>query len=274
MRARTSLLQTARPASSPTSIPGPHPPYTRTVLRHRASTSAEPHPPSSASPSEASSRPPRESATAAPSGLLSRLLSPTAAGGKNTILSALGYYSEESRAIGAATTLYRQATARAAEMPAVAAGGSDGQLAPFSARFEMLSIHVYIVLRRLRKEKGAAHEANVSKAMQTLFDVFWTDVRNRMLIKEEGMRLISSGKWIKECEQRFFGMALAIDDCLEKDNVQESREELRKVLSRNITCLARDESKVNELAGYVLAQLAAHDKTPFNYIWEEGLTWS
>lgn len=238
-------------------------------LRH-VSTSTQP-PPSPAAPASHSNAPQRRQSQSASNGFLSRLLTPTAADGKSSFLSALGFYSDESRAIGAARTLYEQAAVQAATMT-LADANADG--APFAARFEMLSLHVYVVLRRLRQEKGAAHEANVSKAMQTLFDVFWTDVRNRMLIKEEGLRLVSSAKWIKECEQRFFGMALAIDDCLEIGNAGAMRESLGGVLARNITCLEQDDKKIGELVDYLSTQLARHGKQPFERIWEDGLSWT
>jgi hypothetical protein len=135
---------------------------------------------------------------------------------------------------------------------------------------------VYIVLRRLRAEKGAPHEGDVSKAMQTMFDVFWTDVRSRMLIEEEGLRLVSSGKWVKECEQRFFGLALALDDCAEMARGGDragGEAAMREVLARNMTCLERDPDKVGALAGYVARHLAQHGREPFEAIWQRGLPW-
>lgn len=139
----------------------------------------------------------------------------------------------------------------------------------------MLELHVYLVIRRLRGEKG--READVARGMQTLFDVFWTDVRNRMLIEEEEITLIPSGKWIKECEQRFFGLALALDDCVEMaraGDVEGGEKQMREVLSRNITCLGKDERKVRKLADYVANCLVLHSREPLEKIWEYGLPYA
>jgi hypothetical protein len=218
---------------------------------------------------------PASPANPKPGGLLARMLAPKADGSRNPLLNALGYYSDESRAIGAANTLYKQLAASAAAMPACAPA-ADGARSSFAARFEMLALHVYIVLRRLRSEKGSPHEGDVSKAMQTMFDVFWTDVRNRMLIKEEGLLLVSSGKWVKECEQRFFGLALALDDCVEMVRAGDrtgGEAAVREVIARNITSLERDPDKVREVADYVMRHLVLHGKEPFEKIWEGGLPW-
>jgi hypothetical protein len=204
--------------------------------------------------------------------LLSRLLAPNA-DGRNSILSALGYYSQESRAIGAANKLYAQAVARAGDA-AIAECGYHGAAGrpPFAASFEMLSVHVYLVLLRLRSEKGSRAEAEVLKAMQTLFDVFWTDVRNRMLIKEQGMKLIESGKWVKDCEERFFGMALAFDDCFH-DGAASRSETLEAVVSRNVACLGRDPARVASLCAYMRREKLRHDKLPIEDVWDRGLKW-
>eukprot|EP00177_Eucheuma_denticulatum_P003531 GFKZ01006382.1.p1 GENE.GFKZ01006382.1~~GFKZ01006382.1.p1 ORF type:complete len:259 (-),score=34.74 GFKZ01006382.1:363-1139(-) len=175
-----------------------------------------------------------------PNSLLSRLLS-TPDGKRNRILSALGYYSAESRAIGAGNELYKQALQRA---EAAAAVEGDGTKA-FAPRYEMLSVHVYLILRRLRAEKGSEQEAEVKIVMQCLFDLFWTDVRKRMMMEENGLKLLQSAKWIKDCERRFFGMALSFDESWGRDH------QMRESISRNIACLHQDELKVERFRQYV-----------------------
>jgi hypothetical protein len=205
-------------------------------------------------------------------GILSRLLAP-GADGQNKLLAALGYYSQESRALGAANRLYAQASARAADVAMVECGAEGECGRPsFAASFEMLSVHVYLVLLRLRREKGSAVEGEVSNAMQTLFDVFWTDVRNRMLMKEQGMKLIESGKWVKDCEQRFFGMALAFDDCFHS-SPSSSPETLEDVVSRNVSCLKRDPNRVASLCAYIRSEKIRHDLAPIDAVWKVGLRW-
>ncbi|CAN8064007.1 unnamed protein product [Agarophyton chilense] len=175
-------------------------------------------------------------------GFLERVLAADSSG-RNSLLKALGYYSAESRAIGAGTSLYHKALARASAVTLVEL---EDDLS-FSAWFEMVSVHIYLTLRRLRAEKGSLCESDVKTAMQCLFDVFWTDVRSRM-IKDHEMTLITSGKWVKECEQIFFGLAMAFDEGWEDIDV------MRDAIRRNVTCLAEDNVKVEHFRKYMMKE--------------------
>jgi hypothetical protein len=201
-------------------------------------------------------------------GLLARLLAPSATG-RNGLLTLLGYYSKESRAIGAGNILYKQAVRRSAEAAAAEAGPEP----PFATRFEMLSLHVYLILRRLRAEKGSPLEAEISQAMQTVFDLLWTDVRNRMLIKEQGMKLIESGKWVKECEMMFFGLAVALDECFDPINGAVNSQKLEEVLARNVTCVRPDKQRITALRKYILLEKDNLDHVPVDQLWESGVNW-
>lgn len=182
-------------------------------------------------------------------GIFGRLLSPDSSG-QNAILRALGYYSAESRAIGAGNALYKQSLKRAASA-AIAEGGEDPS---FVARFEMLAVHIYLTLRRLRVEKGSIHENDVKTAMQCIFDILWTDVRTRMIMKENNMGLVASGKWIKECERMFFGMAIAFDEGWGDE------QKMRESISRNITCLNQTELRVERFRRYMIKERSRLEK--------------
>ena len=140
-------------------------------------------------------------------------------------------------------------------------------LKDFAPRFEMLSVHIYLTLRRLRAEKGSHFEAEVKTVMQCLFDVFWTDVRTRMIMQEHGMNLIQSGKWIKHCEQCFFGMAMAFDEGWGND------QKMTEAIETNITCLNRDASRIEHFRKYMVRERAKLDKTTVEQIWN-GLCWN
>ncbi len=130
----------------------------------------------------------------------------------------------------------------------------------------MLAVHVYLTLRRLRREKGSALEADCKTVMQCVFDVFWTDVRNRMLIKEEGMTLIPSGRWVKECEQMFFGMAVAFDDA------SEDKEAFRGAMMRNITSVRNKDA--DGFFRYLWNEKERLDAMPMETFMEEKEVWS
>lgn len=193
--------------------------------------------------------------------ILSRLLASND-GKQNRLLAALGFYSSESRAIGAGNTLYTQALARANAAAAVEAH----DIKDFAPRFEMLSVHVYLTLRRLRAEKGSPFEPEVKTVMQCIFDMFWTDVRSRMIMQEHGMNLIQSGRWIKDCEQRFFGMALAFDEAWGDDH------KMKDAIKRNITCLDTETSRIDRFFRYMVRERSRLDKATVEQIWE-GACW-
>lgn len=196
-----------------------------------------------------------------PSSFFSRLIA-SHDGQRSPLLVALGYYSAESRAIGVGNELYKQALQRSQAATEAEVEDPDA----FRPKYELLSVHIYLTLQRLRAEKGSPFEADVKTAMQCLFDVFWADVRERMLIEEHGMRLLESGKWVKECERRFFGMALAFDEAWEDDD------KMRDSIQRNITCLEGDEEKVERLRKYMAAERARLGSKTLEQIWE-GVCW-
>lgn len=196
-----------------------------------------------------------------PNSILSRLLA-SPDGRQNPILAALGFYSAESRAIGAGNTLYKQALMRADAAAAVEAR----EVRDFAPRFEMLSVHVYLTLRRLRAEKGSPFESEIKTVMQCLFDMFWTDVRTRMIMQEHGMNLIQSGKWIKDCEQRFFGMALAFDEAWGDE------QKMKEAIERNVTCMEADAQRIDRFRKYMVRERARLDKATVEQIWE-GICW-
>lgn len=196
-----------------------------------------------------------------PNSFLSRLIA-SRDGQQNPILAALGYYSGESRAIGVGNSLYKQALGRS--QAAAEAEAEDPNA--FRPKYEMLSVHIYLTLQRLRVERGSPSETDVKTAMQCLFDVFWTDVRKNMLIEEYGMRLLESGKWIRECERRFFGMAVAFDEAWGDDG------KMRDSIRRNVTCLEGDEEKVERFRRYMATERARLGSKTLEQIWE-GVCW-
>lgn len=168
-------------------------------------------------------------------------------------------------AMGAGRSLYAQAQQRAhavrvAEVKEVTSGLDSTKA--FVPQFEMLSVHVYMTLYRLRVEKGTKGEGAIATAMQCLFDIFWADVRRRMLIEERGMSLLASGKWVKECEKMFFGMAVAFDEAWDDEA------KFSECISRNITCLKGDSVKVERFRRYMLRERMRLNKIPIEKIWQ------
>lgn len=193
------------------------------------------------------------------SGILARILQQDSSG-ESPILRMMGYYSTESKAIGAANSMYDQIRQRATS--AVGAEFTAPDTSAFVPQFEMLALHVYLTLRRLRFEKGSAYENDVQIAMQTLFDNFWTDVRSRMMIEEHKLTLLQSGKWIKQCEKNFFAMALSFDEAWD------NQDKMFQCIEQHINSLRKDESKIRRIMKYMQRERARLDKVTVEQIWE------
>lgn len=226
-----------------------------------------------------------------PTGFLDRLLRPDASG-ESPVLRMLGYYSAESKAIGAANSLYSQILTRAsstvkAEFPmssssssssaspessppptATAATDAPMTAAEFLPKYEMMALHIYLTLRRLRQESGSSFEADVKVTMQTLFDKFWTDVRYRLMIEEHNLTLLQSGKWVKQCEKNFFSMALAFDESWDAP-----REKLSECIANHITSLKKDPARVSRFLHYMIRERHRLDKISIEELWQGGICW-
>lgn len=237
-----------------------------------------PSPPVSPSPSQThpKSPPPLESTVSTQSSissLLRRLVSPDGSG-ESPVLRLLGYYSSESKAVGAANLLYSQARTRAHD---TVNRSLPAQLSSeFVPHFELLSVHMYLTLRRLRAESGSPFEADVKMAMQSMFDSFWNDVRFRMMMKDHGLSLLQSGKWVKQCEKNFFAMALEFDELLTDTAVRTASknadDKLITAINKHISSIRDNSHMVNALLNYMKVEKRRLDKLSVEEIWS-GRCW-
>lgn len=124
-------------------------------------------------------------------------------------------------------------------------------------RFDILAVHVHIVLRRLRQEGVARDEIG-----QSLFDLFFADMDQAM--RELGVGDLGVGKRIRKMAQAFYGRAAAYDKAMGKDAPADARciTELTNVLTRNLDPNGERENDATakgmaELADYLL-RLEAH----------------
>lgn len=192
---------------------------------------------------------------------LGRLLAPDQSG-ESPVLRMLGYYSAESKAIAAGKSIYNQLLLRSQKAAALEFDNTS----EFVPQYEMLAIHIYITLKRLRAETGSEFESDVKVAMQTLFDIFWTDVRHRMMMKEHKLTLLTSSRWIKECERNFFSMAVSFDECWADDA------KMDECIAKRVTCLKKDMSKVARLRKYMQRELHRLEKVSVSDMWD-GTCW-
>lgn len=112
-------------------------------------------------------------------------------------------------------------------------------------RFDVLSLHVALVLHRLREGGEEAKPFS-----QALFDTFFRDMDRSL--RELGVGDLTVPKRIKKMSEMFYGMLGALSDAIATGQV----EALKPVLARNL--YTEDEPQgVDELAAYCARQVAA-----------------
>ncbi|SFO56333.1 cytochrome b pre-mRNA-processing protein 3 [Mesorhizobium sp. NFR06] len=107
-------------------------------------------------------------------------------------------------------------------------------------RFEMLSLHMYLIQHRLRGEQGVAAEV-----AQVLIDEFFLDVEHSL--RELGTSDVGVPKRMKKLAKMFYGRTAAYDDALEQDD----RLALASALARNVRPDAGPWPQAPLLADYV-----------------------
>lgn len=109
-------------------------------------------------------------------------------------------------------------------------------------RFEMLMLHMILVLDRLRAEKGAAASFG-----QDLFDLFFREMDHSL--REMGVGDTSVPKKVKKMAEAFYGRAAALAQALGEG----SRQDLVEMIDRNVYAEASDPACAAALAGYIRA---------------------
>lgn len=105
----------------------------------------------------------------------------------------------------AAHALYGAAVARAREPVFYAALQVPDTL---EGRFEMISLHVYLLLRRLK----AAGDGAADRLAQAIFDLMFADMDRNL--REMGAGDLGVGRRVKTMAQAFYGRVHAYDDGL------------------------------------------------------------
>ena len=123
----------------------------------------------------------------------------------------------------------------------------------FDGRFDMMALHVHLILRRLR-----ALGMGRSDIGQDLFDLFFKDMDQAM--REAGVGDMGVGKKVQKMVEAFYGRATAYDevlDALPDTNREHMASGIYDILSRNLypdaALSAQHEAVLNALATYVLS---------------------
>ncbi|SNY93094.1 cytochrome b pre-mRNA-processing protein 3 [Cohaesibacter sp. ES.047] len=117
-----------------------------------------------------------------------------------------------------------------------------------NGRFEMIVLHAYMLLYRLRQEDSAAKTLG-----QAVFDRFFRDMDDSL--RERGVGDLSVPKKIKKMAQHFYGRVEAYDAAR-----ADSEERLAEAIERNVFARSQDVTvESRKMANYVFASATELD---------------
>ncbi len=117
-----------------------------------------------------------------------------------------------------------------------------------NGRFDTISIHAFLVLRRLKGDHG-----QTADLAQELFDIMFSDMDQN--IREMGVGDLGVGKRIKAMVRAFYGRIAAYEAGLEGND-----EVLAAALRRNLYCtVSPEDSALEAMGGYLRREAAALD---------------
>jgi cytochrome b pre-mRNA-processing protein 3 len=120
-------------------------------------------------------------------------------------------------------------------------------------RFEMICLHVYLILRRLKGGEGMA--GGNGALGQALFDAMFADMDRSL--REMGVGDLGVGRRVKTMAEAFYGRIRAYDDGLAGGEPV-----LARALARNVLASADDASGAVVLARYALDSMRALEGVP------------
>jgi cytochrome b pre-mRNA-processing protein 3 len=118
-------------------------------------------------------------------------------------------------------------------------------------RYEMVSLHMFLLQHRLRGETGAAQDI-----AQALIDEFFLELDHSL--RELGIGDVGVPKRMKKLARMFYGRTSTYGAALDAGNV----EELTAALARNIRPEAKEWPHAGELAAYVIFAAEALRRQP------------
>lgn len=111
-----------------------------------------------------------------------------------------------------------------------------------TGRFDMISLHLSLLFRRLRVEKQAGNEFS-----QALFDLFFKDMDRSL--REMGAGDMAVPKKVRKMSEIFYGLMTSLNEAMDRDD----RAGVEAVLRRNVYGEG-DSAHVADLAAYLFTQ--------------------
>jgi len=103
----------------------------------------------------------------------------------------------------------------------------------FDGRFDMIALHVYLILRTLKHDHGTSGAKENQAFAQQVFDTMFRNFDDNL--REMGVGDLSVAKKIRPMAEAFYGRAKAYDEALrEVENASGDRAPLALALTRNV----------------------------------------
>jgi cytochrome b pre-mRNA-processing protein 3 len=147
----------------------------------------------------------------------------------------------------AVTAVYRAIVAQSRQPHFYAEWGVPDTV---TGRFDMISLHMSLVLHRLRGEGAAASEFS-----QALFDLFFLDMDRSL--REMGAGDLAVPKKVRKMTEIFYALMTGINEAIERNDLPG----VEAVLRRNVLADIEN-ADAAALAGYLMAQRAALTAQP------------
>ncbi|TWB22122.1 cytochrome b pre-mRNA-processing protein 3 [Nitrospirillum amazonense] len=153
--------------------------------------------------------------------------------------------------------------ARQPQFYTAAAGHARGVPDTVEGRFEVMTLHAWLVMRRL-----AAEGPDLAGLNQALFDHMFTDLD--FSLRELGASEMVVGKKVKDLGTHFYGRADAYESGL-KEEAEGDRTVLEEALDRNLFgSTLPDGPEVTAMADYVMAAAARLAAYPLESLLADG----
>ena len=160
-----------------------------------------------------------------------------------------GLFRRKSKWDDAAAALYSEIVGQARRPAFYLEGGVADTV---DGRFDLVALHAYLVMRRLKTED----DPRAADLSQALFDHMFRDMDNA--IREIGVSDLSVGRKVKQMAKAFYGRVAAYDEGLEK-----GADVLAAALERNLFRKTdTDPATTARLAAYVRREAEALDAQP------------
>lgn len=151
-------------------------------------------------------------------------------------------------ALEAGEALYAAAVDQARAAPLYADFGAPDTV---EGRFEMVALHVYMILRALKEDAPDAEKRGAKKVGQRLLDSMFRNMDDSL--RELGVGDLAVGKKIRKMAESFYGRIAAYEDALAPGA---DEQDLAKALARNVF-EESDSSVAEKLAAYARKTSAA-----------------